>query len=84
MVGWWRKNDKFRKLDETQSDFYQSSIAYFRYFDQDDGGTISREGYQELHKDLQKNGQLTVDEGLKFLDKNGNGVIQFSEVTNKK
>jgi len=79
---WWRSNDKFRKLDESKGDFYQECIAYFRYFDSDDGGTITRDEYLHLHKDLQKNGHLTnlsVEEGLKFLDKNGDGIIQFSE-----
>jgi Ca2+-binding EF-hand superfamily protein len=54
-----------------------------RYFDADDSGTITAEEYQELHVDLQANGHLTkysAAEGLKKLDENGDGVIQFSEV----
>jgi len=79
---WWRTNDKFRKLDESKTDLYQSCITYFRFFDQDDGGTITREEYMQLHKDLQSNGQftkLTAEDGLKLLDENGDGVIQFNE-----
>eukprot|EP01113_Clastostelium_recurvatum_P001096 TRINITY_DN1045_c0_g1_i1.p1 TRINITY_DN1045_c0_g1~~TRINITY_DN1045_c0_g1_i1.p1 ORF type:complete len:171 (+),score=60.05 TRINITY_DN1045_c0_g1_i1:26-514(+) len=82
-VSFWRDSDKFKKLDEAQSERLKASVAYFRYFDPDNSGNISSGEYPSLHADLIKNSLLassaTVDQGLARLDKNKDGKISFNE-----
>ena len=63
--------------------FLPSSYYFHREFDDDAGGSISRDEYVHLHKDLQRNGlllDLDADQGLEALDANKDGTIQFNEV----
>eukprot|EP01111_Echinosteliopsis_oligospora_P000376 TRINITY_DN1039_c0_g1_i1.p1 TRINITY_DN1039_c0_g1~~TRINITY_DN1039_c0_g1_i1.p1 ORF type:complete len:162 (+),score=32.82 TRINITY_DN1039_c0_g1_i1:55-540(+) len=80
-INWWRDPKKFEKI--TSSERNQQSLKYFQYFDTDKSGSINSEEYAKLHSDLIKNNLIhptvTAEQGLKIMDKTGDGNISFSE-----
>jgi len=79
----WRDSDKFKKLDESQTERVQQAIAYFRFFDKKNCGSVSHDEYASLHADLIKNNLLpasvTVAHGLETMDENRDGKVEFNE-----
>eukprot|EP00735_Rhodelphis_limneticus_P006566 TRINITY_DN18987_c0_g1::TRINITY_DN18987_c0_g1_i1::g.21614::m.21614 TRINITY_DN18987_c0_g1::TRINITY_DN18987_c0_g1_i1::g.21614 ORF type:complete len:175 (+),score=14.20,sp/Q8RZB5/CML10_ORYSJ/31.33/6e-16,EF-hand_1/PF00036.27/3.3e-07,EF-hand_1/PF00036.27/0.0036,EF-hand_1/PF00036.27/7.1e-05,EF-hand_1/PF00036.27/0.00047,EF-hand_7/PF13499.1/2.1e-07,EF-hand_7/PF13499.1/1.4e-08,EF-hand_7/PF13499.1/4.4e-10,EF-hand_5/PF13202.1/6.6e-06,EF-hand_5/PF13202.1/2.8,EF-hand_5/PF13202.1/2.9e-05,EF-hand_5/PF13202.1/0 len=81
---WWQNGEgrwsKIQLSDEDLQKVEQAS-AYFRYFDQDASGTISREEFTNLYNDLFRNGLTTktLDKCLEDLDTNQDGTVGFNE-----
>mmetsp|Transcript_5980 Transcript_5980/g.6524 ORF Transcript_5980/g.6524 Transcript_5980/m.6524 type:complete len:158 (-) Transcript_5980:100-573(-) len=78
---WWQTTDKFKMLDFEANPQILKAIEYFQQYDTDRTGKLGIEEYKKLCFSLGqtfKSEQFYKD-GLKALDKNGDGQIDFNE-----
>eukprot|EP01121_Diplochlamys_sp_Union-15-3_P021259 TRINITY_DN856_c0_g1_i2.p1 TRINITY_DN856_c0_g1~~TRINITY_DN856_c0_g1_i2.p1 ORF type:complete len:153 (-),score=26.86 TRINITY_DN856_c0_g1_i2:67-525(-) len=78
---WWASQDKFKIFDYEKNPLILKAIEYFQKYDTDNSGQIGVAEYKQLAKDLGQVGLSEIDykAGLKVLDKNKDGNIQFNE-----
>lgn len=81
---WWARDDRWAalKLDEEALKTRQAASKVFLAFDTAKKGTLSKKDFTAFHKELLKNGLTNIqDEAamIKELDKNDDGLVQFSE-----
>eukprot|EP01010_Urceolus_cornutus_P000732 NODE_1244_length_1012_cov_242.978193_g956_i0.p1 GENE.NODE_1244_length_1012_cov_242.978193_g956_i0~~NODE_1244_length_1012_cov_242.978193_g956_i0.p1 ORF type:complete len:294 (+),score=82.88 NODE_1244_length_1012_cov_242.978193_g956_i0:59-883(+) len=83
---WWKTDERFQKLSlppESQEQL-RRTIHYFKFFDQDESGSIDSGEFHHLHKDLVKNGLCTtsLSDAFAALDRNKDGAITLNEYVN--
>eukprot|EP01101_Sappina_pedata_P011524 TRINITY_DN7763_c0_g1_i1.p1 TRINITY_DN7763_c0_g1~~TRINITY_DN7763_c0_g1_i1.p1 ORF type:complete len:179 (+),score=85.43 TRINITY_DN7763_c0_g1_i1:31-567(+) len=80
---WWKSDSRFSNLQKSDAELVnlQESIATFQSFDKDHKGTICKEEFKPLHEHLVAIGvtDKTLENCLKDLDTDNNGVISFNE-----
>jgi len=80
---WWANPDRWSELhvDDKQLQVRQNASETFKAYDHDNKGVIKKNNFSNFHDDLKKNKLTTKDEAGTFadLDKDGNGVISYSE-----
>lgn len=80
---WWHQSAKFAHLDGQSLDRLSQASSYFRFFDKDRCGSISREEFKIMFADLVKNSLVpktaVCDDVLKQLDGDHSGTISFNE-----
>ncbi|KAL6042446.1 Calmodulin [Balamuthia mandrillaris] len=82
-VHWWRTDDRFKilQLSEEEQESLASCAKYFRFFDKDDNGQLSREEFRAVHKNLVENNytRKSFEELLADLDTDNDGHVSFNE-----
>eukprot|EP01103_Thecamoeba_quadrilineata_P020646 TRINITY_DN8988_c0_g1_i1.p1 TRINITY_DN8988_c0_g1~~TRINITY_DN8988_c0_g1_i1.p1 ORF type:complete len:148 (+),score=31.05 TRINITY_DN8988_c0_g1_i1:36-479(+) len=72
---WWTSSDKFKDLSGTKYQKLSQAYDYFKKYDKDNSGSITKAEYQQLCQDL---GYASGD-GFQSLDSDGSGKIGYQE-----
>lgn len=69
------------RSDDANSKLRQEAAAVFKKYDTDMSGSLTRQEFAKLHRELQREKLVkqNLDNCIMQLDENGDGVIQFNE-----
>ena len=81
---WWRSNTRFATLQSPQAlERTRQAASYFKYFDQDKCGMLSKAEFTPMYADLLKNklvpASISADVAFKTVDRNNSGQVSFNE-----
>jgi len=77
---WWEKKEKLDNLTGSRYDILQSAWEMFLKYDTDKSGTLTRDEYISLCKDLGYSSQ--AETGFATIDTDNSGKINFQEFLN--
>lgn len=83
---WWHSDERFNRLhlDERELHELQSAIAYFRHFDEDRNGTLTRTEFAKVHQSMLEHGYAIgdVDTCIAQASPGGSGAITLNQFVN--